>query len=342
MVGVVLSLQDDGRAKACIHHQDGAGRPPLPRLPSRLGHGHGGRLALAEGACFVRSLFSSRHRGHHPAALLVSFVGVGVRYCDDVVVVLVFCTSLFRIIGRFQNWRPAGGYVVVLAVLLIEIGGGVAVAFFVTGSVFYFFMSSLVLHFAFLVTVFARPSVRAFCVLLLRLDLPSPLSSYSFRSGVLWLAGCLFFSFFFFSVCPGKHPCDHERPSDLSYETGQVAARQPLPGRRGALELPRGRGCGRGDDGVPHGERFTPLVLVRAIDVVHTRTLSARCVRYIPCDGRCSCNISPLLPCDRRCSRNTPDLRCRPCGRPCSCYLPCDGRLLTSEVPPVVFLAIRQ
>lgn len=65
-------------------------------------------------------------------------------------------------------------------------------------------------------------------------------------------------SSFYCLVCfAGQHPRDHERPADVFEASGEVSAGQPLPRRRGSVELPRGRGCGPRTHGLPHGETDT-------------------------------------------------------------------------------------
>ena len=133
------------------------------------------------------------------------------------------------------------------------------------------------------VRVFVRPSgrpfVRFFMYFLPRVDffspslpsnplhphpglrpspLPSPPLALSLPLTLHLPMPCVFplgaYGRLFRLFCSGKHSRDHERPSHVSHETGEVSSGEPLPGRRSAPELPRGCGCGRRDDGVPHGE----------------------------------------------------------------------------------------
>lgn len=63
-------------------------------------------------------------------------------------------------------------------------------------------------------------------------------------------------------VRAGEHPRHHERPAGVFDAAGEVSAGQPLPGRRGGAELPRGRGRERRADGLSHGEGVVPAVVM--------------------------------------------------------------------------------
>ena len=125
-------------------------------------------------------------------------------------------------------------------------------------AVYLHVLCTIPLYVAFLVGMFVRSFVRVFCVFASSWPSSSaPPSLVLVPMSFDWMS-CLLCRLLY----SGKHSRDHERPPGVSYETGEIAARQPLPGRWGALELPRGRRCRRGDDGIPHGERMMLLMIL--------------------------------------------------------------------------------